>query len=354
MTERTGSALLEQHDPHDDHVQDGHSHDDHARDHAARGDRVEHASASRGHDHSGHHHHAHTFVPSRAFAFGILLNLGFVAVETTYGLLANSMALVADAGHNLSDVLGLGLSWGTMALARRRPTERHTYGLRGSTILASLGNALTLLFVTGGVAWESVRRLTHPAGEIGVRTVIVVALLGVAVNATSALALMRGRGEDLNVRSSFYHLASDAALALGVATTGVAILFTGWNWLDPIVSIALSIVILVGTWSLFKKSLDLALHAVPEGIDPRAVRTYLAAVPGVENVHDLHIWAMSTTETALTAHLIVTDTAARATLLSDICAELRRQFRIHHATLQLEAPEMGERCDKSAESHVCT
>jgi cobalt-zinc-cadmium efflux system protein len=263
------------------------------------------------------------------------------------------MALVADAGHNLSDVLGLGLSWGTMALAKRRPTEKHTYGFRGSTILASLANALALLFVTGGVAWESVRRLTEPQ-QIQERTVIIVALIGVAINATSALALMRGKGEDLNVRSAFLHLASDAALALGVAGTGVAIMFTGWNWLDPVVSIALSIVILVGTWSLFRRSLDLALHAVPDGIDPRAVRAYLVAIPGVESVHDLHIWGMSTTETALTAHLVIPGSSFQSNLLSTVCAELRQRFRIHHATLQVEAPDMEQPCDRGHETHACT
>jgi cobalt-zinc-cadmium efflux system protein len=308
----------------------------------------------RAHDHTHGHHHGHhhaAFQPTRAFAIGVFLNVGFVAVETVYGFLAHSMALVADAGHNLSDVLGLLLSWGATALARREPTERHTYGFRSSTILASLANALVLLFVTGGVAWESVRRIRAPA-EIHEETVIVVALLGVAINTVSALGFMSGQKSDLNLRSAFLHLASDAALALGVAASGALILFTGWVWLDPVVSLALSAVIVAGTWSLLRKSLDMALHAVPHEIDPRAVRGFLSGIPGVLDVHDLHIWGMSTTETALTAHLVMPGSSCHPNLLGEVCVALRDRFKIHHATLQVEAPEAEQPCAQGSRPHV--
>jgi cobalt-zinc-cadmium efflux system protein len=327
-------------DSHDHPHADGHRHD-HEQGHDAGHD----------HDHGHGHGHAQGFQPGRAFAIGVFLNLGFVVVEAIYGIIAHSMALVADAGHNLSDVLGLGLSWATMTLAQRRPTEKHTYGLRSSTILASLANALVLLFVTGGVAWESVRRLSE-SSQVHEKTVIAVALAGVAVNAISALGFMRGQHGDLNVRSAFLHLASDAALALGVAASGVVIMFTGWNRVDPIVSIALSIVILGGTLSLFRKSLDMALHAVPDGIDPRAVKSYLAGLPGVAEVHDLHIWGMSTTETALTAHLVMAPGASQPDPLAEVCAQLKSRFRIHHATLQLEPPGAEHACAQASEATV--
>ncbi len=291
------------------------------------------------HEHS-HGGHAHAHAPNefrRAFAIGVGLNLSFVAVETVYGILAHSMALVADAGHNLGDVLGLTLSWGAVVLARRKPTGRRTYGFRGTTILASLVNAVTLLFVTGGVAWESVKRLSAPE-SVAEKTVIVVALLGVVVNGVSALLFMSGGKRDLNVRSAFLHLASDAAISFGVALAGLCILATGWNWLDPVVSIVLSFVILVSTWSLLRRSMDLVLGAVPEGIDPDAVKEYLVKLKGVVEVHDLHIWAMSTTETALTAHLVIPGESCHPAFLGDVAKTLHDRFDIEHSTLQLEPP----------------
>jgi cobalt-zinc-cadmium efflux system protein len=298
------------------------------------------------HDHHSHadgHDHAPPKSFSRAFAVGVTLNLVFVVVEVVYGSLSHSMALVADAAHNMGDVLGLGLAWGASALARRRPSKRLTYGLRGSTILASLANALLLLFVTGGIAWESVTRILQPENVAG-RTVIVVSLVGVLINGTSALLFMAGRKGDLNVRSAFMHLASDAALALGVAVAGAVILFTGWRWLDPVVSIVLSLLIFWSTWSLLRASTSLALAAVPEGIDPDEVASYLRGLPGVKEVHDLHIWAMSTTDTALTAHLVMADTACHAGFLGDVCATLKKRFGIEHTTVQVEPEEAPTPC----------
>jgi cobalt-zinc-cadmium efflux system protein len=310
-----------------------------------------HDHARHGHEHQNGHgghggHGASADVPTGfrgPFAIGIALNLSFVIVETVYGILAHSMALVADAGHNLSDVLGLGLSWGAAVLARRAPTERRTYGLRGTTIVASLANALVLLFVTGGIAWESIKRLSAPAA-VSEKTVIAIALIGVVVNGGSALLFMTDRKSDLNVQSAFLHLASDAVIAVGVAAAGVCILFTGWNWLDPLVSIVLSIVILVSTWSLLRRSMDLVLAAVPEGIDPSAVKQFLMGLPAVSDVHDLHIWAMSTTEVALTAHLVTSDGSCGPEFLVDTCRHLQEKFRIGHTTLQLERANAPTPC----------
>jgi cobalt-zinc-cadmium efflux system protein len=341
---------MSEHDHEGDHHHahghgDGHEHEgahahpeDHGHDHEAS------------YGHGGHQHGAPSDF-SAAFAIGISLNLAFVVVETVYGILAHSMALVADAGHNLSDVLGLGLSWGATILAKRAPTIRRTYGLKASTILASLANALVLLFVTGGIAWESVRRLAEPA-NVSEKTVIVVALVGVAVNGVSALLFMSGSKGDLNIRSAFLHLASDAVLALGVAVAGGVILFTGWNWLDPVVSLVLSATILFSTWSLLRSSTDLALSAVPEHIKPEAVRQLLAELPGVQAVHDLHIWAISTTETALTVHLevpgtIACEASAKANKL------LRDRFGIGHCTIQVEASKAeGAHCSLAPDNVV--
>jgi cobalt-zinc-cadmium efflux system protein len=285
------------------------------------------------HDHD-HHGHAATSV-GRAFLVGITLNLAFVGVEVVFGLLAQSMALVADAAHNFGDVLGLGLSWGATALARLKPSSRRTFGFRRSTIVASAANALILLFVTGGLTWESIRRLVEPERPRGL-TMIVVAIVGAVVNGVSALLFMRDREKDLNLRSAFLHLASDAALAVGVAIAGGVILLTGWLWVDPLVSIVLALTILGGTWSLMSKSLNLMLDAVPERIDPEAVRAFLGKLPEVVEVHDLHIWAMSTTETALTAHLVMPDARCSPTFLSDACRQLHDRFGIAHSTLQID------------------
>jgi cobalt-zinc-cadmium efflux system protein len=305
---------------------------------------VVHPCSRMGHDHHHHHHGGpgggSTF--GRAFAVGISLNLTFVIVEVVYGILSHSVALLADAGHNFGDVLGLGLSWGATALATLKPSRRRTFGFRRTTIVASVANALILLFVTGGLTWESVRRLASPEPAQG-KTMIVVAIVGAFVNGASALLFLRGK-RDLNVRSAFVHLASDAVLAVGVAVAGGIIMLTGWLWVDPAVSIVLAVTILAGTWSLMKKSTNLVLDAVPDGIDPGAVKSFLAALPCVVEVHDLHIWAMSTTETALTAHLVMPKSSYKPTFLADTCRQLHDEFDIDHATLQVDPEEAPLPC----------
>ncbi|HUI99091.1 MAG TPA: cation diffusion facilitator family transporter, partial [Usitatibacter sp.] len=260
--------------------------------------------ATRDHDHDQGHGHAHRhgrhhrpIDASRAFAIGVALNLGFVIAEVAFGIWADSLALLADAGHNFGDVLGLAFAWGAAALATRRPSSRFTYGLRGSTILAALANAMLLLLATGGIAWEAILRLQAPT-PVSSATVISVATAGVAVNLGTALLFLRGRRGDLNVRTAFLHMAADALVSVGVIVAGVAMLYTGWLWLDPVASLAVALVILVGTWQLLRESVQLALQAVPAGVDAEAVRRHLCALPGVAQVHDLHIWGMSTTETA--------------------------------------------------------
>jgi len=324
-----------------------HDHD-HGHDHPPK-----HAAAPARHGHD-HHHHGHAHGPpghGRAFALGIGLNLAFVLVEVGSGLYAHSLALLADAGHNFGDVLGLGLAWGAAALAQRKPSVRRTYGLRRGTIVASVTNAVTLLFITGGLAWESVRRLFAPV-DVQSKVVIVVALLGTVLNVGAALPFLRGRDKDLNIKSAFSHLAADAALSLGVAVAGCIVLATGWAWVDPAMSIVLAVTILVGTWSLMRGSLDLMLDAVPEGIDPAAVRQFLCRLPGVVEVHDLHIWAMSTTETALTAHVVMPTTAHAPAFLSDACKAIHDEFGIAHTTLQVDHEEAPHPCSLSAEEAV--
>ncbi len=307
-----------------------------------------HGSHGSGHAH-GHDHGPQSY--DRAFFVGIALNLAFVVVEVTYGVLGHSVALIADAGHNLGDVLGLALAWGATALARVKPSKRRTFGFRRSTIVASVANALILLFVTGGLAWESVRRLFTPERPAGV-TMIVVSILGALVNGLSALLFLRGRKRDLNLRSAFVHLASDAALAVGVAVAGGLILLTGWTWLDSAASLALAVTILVGTWSLMRKSLDLMLDAVPENIDPEKVKGFLGHLPGVVEVHDLHIWAMSTTETALTAHLVMPANANLPTFLASACRDLHDRFDIDHSTLQIDPHEAPSPCALASEESL--
>lgn len=291
------------------------------------------------HDHSGHDHaHGHHHGPvdyGRAFAIGVALNLAYVAAEVTAGLLANSVALLADAAHNLSDVLGLMLAWGATVLAKRGPSRRFTYGLRSSSILAALANGAFLLLVTGGIAWEAIQRFQEPAPIAGA-TVIWVAALGVAVNTGTAMLFMSGRKQDLNIRGAYLHMAADAAVSLGVVVAGIGIVYTGWLWLDSAVSLAISAVIVIGTWSLLRDSVRLALNAVPEGIEIETVRAYLSGLAGVVEVHDLHIWGMSTTETALTAHLVMPQGHPGDDFLADVCTRLQNDYRIGHATIQLE------------------
>jgi cobalt-zinc-cadmium efflux system protein len=283
----------------------------------------------------GHGHDHGTANYGRAFAIGVALNLAFVIAEVIYGRLAHSLALVADAGHNLSDVLGLVLAWGAIMLSRRSPTKERTYGFRRSSILAALINAAVLLISVGAIAWEAIGRLSTPNAVEG-KTVIWVAAVGILINAATALMFMRGRKNDLNIRGAFVHMAADAVIALGVVITGFIMLYTGWLWLDPVASLIIVLLVVHGTWGLLRDSVNLALDAVPEGIDVEGVKEYLAGLPTCVEVHDLHIWGMSTTEAALTAHLVMAQSACDDALLAQTAKELHEKFGVEHTTLQVE------------------
>lgn len=296
------------------------------------------------------HHHNHSHAPTnynRAFIIGIILNVGFVVIEAVFGFLTNSLALLADAGHNLSDVLGLLLAFGASWLTRRRPTQRYTYGLRRSSIMAALLNASFLLVAMGAIAIEAIQRFRNP-NPVNGNTVIIVALIGIVINSVTALLFMSGRERDLNIKGAFLHMAADAVVSAGVVLAGIAILTTGWLWFDPVVSLIIVVVIVVGTWNLLKDAVNLALDAVPEGIDPQAVRTYLSELSGVVGVHDLHIWAMSTTETALTAHLVMLTGNPGDGFLSRISMELHDNFGIEHSTIQVETGNFLRPCDQKS------
>ena len=299
----------------------------------------------------GHHGHAHPTGHGRAFAVGITLNLLFVFTEATYGWLANSLSLLADAGHNLGDVLGLALAWAATVLVRRLPTRRRTYGLSRSSILAALANGLLLIFASGAIALEAIFRLQSPP-PVASDTIIVVAAIGIAVNGISAWLFHRGSQDDLNVRGAFLHLAADAAVSAGVVVAALVMRQTGWLWLDPLASLLISLVIVAGSWGLLRDSMNLALDAVPAHIDPVAVEAYLAALPGVRQVHDLHIWAMSTTEAALTVHLVKPDAVVDDSLLSRIHAELRERFGIGHSTVQFELGDRAHPCGQEGEDSL--
>ena len=297
------------------------------------------------HSHHNHHDHAHgAFDPTqRAFAVGVSLNLIFVVVEIYYGFHANSLALLADAGHNFSDVIGLLIAWGALLLAKRKPSERFTYGLRSSTIMAALVNSMLLLVAVGGIVWEAAHRMTAPE-QVNGTTMIWVALLGVFINIGTALMLQHGSKHDINVRGAFLHMLADAAVSVGVVIAGLGMLWLGWQWLDGAVSILIAVVILWSTWGLFSESISLSLHAVPTQIDVLAVRDYLAKLPGVSEVHDLHIWAMSTTEIALTVHLLIPSGHPGDGFLHDASDGLDQRFHIHHATLQIEVGNSAVSC----------
>ncbi|EFO80262.1 cation diffusion facilitator family transporter [Oscillochloris trichoides DG-6] len=302
------------------------------------------------HDHGhGHHHHHHAPTHfDRAFAIGVGLNLTFVVIEFGFGIVAGSLALLSDAWHNLSDVLGLLLAWGALALSRRLPTVRHTYGLRRSTILAALANAALLLIAIGGIAWEAVQRLVTPDDVPGM-TLVIVAGIGIAINALTAWLFARGGQEDLNIRGAFLHMVADALISLGVVVAGLLIMFTGWAWIDPLVSLIIVVVIGWGTWGLARDSVDLALDGVPGSVDPVAVRNYLNTLPGVREVHDLHIWALSTTEPALTVHLVVEPQIAGDALLAQVRTHLHDTFGIEHVTIQLEVGDPNYPCQHCPE-----
>jgi cobalt-zinc-cadmium efflux system protein len=300
------------------------------------------------HHHHGHGHHDHVAAgQERAFALGVGLNLAYVAVEAAFGFVAGSLALLADAGHNLSDVLGLLLAWGAVRLSRRPPTPRRSYGWRRSSILAALGNAALLLVAVGGIAWEAIGRFAEP-GPVATGTVLWVAAVGLVVNTGTALLFLRGRKTDLNIRGAFLHMAADAAVTLGVILAALLIAATGWHWLDPAVALVIAAVILVGTWGLLRDSLGLALDMVPPGIDPEAVARFLAAQPGVRELHDLHIWALGTTETALTVHLVRPGAAdPDDAFLATLRRGLHERFGIEHATVQVEAGDPAHPCPQA-------
>ena len=298
--------------------------------------------------HSGHGDAPTDF--GRAFAIAACLNITLVVAQVVFGVLANSVALIADAGHNLGDVLGLLLAWGAHGMARWQPTKRYTYGFRSASILAALFNGIVLMVATGAIGWEALRRLAGTA-DVGGVTVMIVAAIGIVVNGISAWLLMAGRKGDLNVRGAFLHLLGDAAISFGVVVAGAVIYLTGWNRLDPLASLVISALIVWGTWGLLREAIMMSLAAVPEGVDPSSVESYLGSLPGVAEVHDLHIWAMSTTETAMTAHLVRPGAGLDDRLLHEICHELDRRFSISHATLQVESGDTEHAC-RLAPDHV--
>jgi len=298
----------------------------------------QHQHGAGDHGHAEHHsHHAHDDAATRgkAFAIAVGLNLAFVIVEFAFGIASNSTALTADAGHNLSDVLGLLLAWCAAALSRRAPNERYTYGMRSTSILAAVANAVLLLVACGAIAWEAIGRFEQPPQVVG-STVTVVAAVGILVNGLSAWLFAKGRDGDLNVRAAFLHMAADAGISLGVVITGLAMMRTGWMWLDPLASLAVVMIVVYGTWGLLRESIELALHAAPQRVDLAAVESYLASVTGVTAVHDLHVWGMSTTECALTVHLVIPGGYPGDAFVDGIAEELRHRFGIQHATLQVE------------------
>ncbi len=308
-------------------------------------DRHDHARNAHDHGGSGRHDHqagaggGHSHAPTEfgaRFAIAAALNIALVVAQIVYGILAHSMALLADAGHNAGDVIGLLLAWAALGIGGRPPTGRYTFGFGSASILAALMNGVILLVATGAIAWEAVRRIGEPLA-VGGATVMAVAAIGVVVNGVSAWLLAERGGRDLNVRGAILHLVGDAAVSVGVIVAGAAILWTGWNWLDPVASLVVSAAIVWSTAGFLAETMRLSLAAVPDAIDPTAVRTYLGSLPGVSEVHDLHIWAMSTTETALTAHLVRPRAGLDDGLLAGACDELAKRFGIHHVTLQVEA-----------------
>lgn len=300
------------------------------------------SSHGHSHDHSGHHHAAPTDF-GRAFIIAIALNTVFVAVEFSYGFIANSTALMADAGHNLSDVLGLILAWGAAILAKKAPSDRYTYGLRSTSILAALANAMFLLVACGAIAWEAILRFSHPPVVAGL-TVTVVAAIGILINGISAWLFVKGSKGDLNIRGAYMHMAADAVISFGVVVSGIIMIFTGWYWLDPVVSMVITAIIVLGTWGLLRDSVQLALSAVPAHIEVSKVDAFLRQCTGITDIHDLHIWGMSTTESALTVHLVMPNGNPSDAFLDEISHTLKEQFSIHHSTLQVEQGTTHHHC----------
>ena len=307
------------------------SHDHHHHDHGGH-------AHDHGHDHSHGLGHAHVHAPAsfgRAFAIGISLNTALVVAEAVYGYIGNSTALLADAGHNLSDVLGLIVAWGASIAARRAPSGRFTYGLRASTILAALANAVFLLVATGAIGWEAILRLREPEPIAG-GTVMVVAGIGILVNGFTAMLFARGRKDDINIEGAYLHMAADAAVSLGVVVSAALIIWTGWLWLDPVTSLAICAAILWSTTSLLRGSIDMSMAAAPKGTNLAAIKAFLLERPGVSGIHDLHVWPISTTETALTCHLVMPAGTTGDAFLMETAQLLKTSFRIGHTTLQVE------------------
>ena len=294
--------------------------------------------------------HRHRQVPpdfNRAFAMGVALNVVFVIIEVFYGVLSDSLALLTDAGHNMSDVLGLLLAWGAVVLARKRPSSRRTYGFSRATIIASLFSGLLLMGAVGAIGWEAANRLMEPPEPAG-KTIMIVAAIGVLVNTVTALFFLSGKDSDLNIRGAFLHMAADAVVSLGVVVSGALILFYGFNWIDPVISLVIAAVIFLSTWGLLRDSLNLAVDAVPKNVDPDAVREYLSGLPGVLRLHDLHIWPMSTIDTALTAHLVMSTMPDSDRFVNEVAHLLADSFSINHATIQLERHDSDIICYQSA------
>lgn len=335
-------------DHHHDHAVHDHAAHDHHHDDAAPGRGRGHAHHDHdhhhGHDHGhSHAHHGHSHAPAdfgRAFLVGIVLNTGFVIVEAAFGLWGNSMALLADAGHNLSDVLALIVAWVAARASARPPSPRFTYGLAGTSILAALFNAVFLLVAVGAIALEAVQRLFAPEPVAGL-TMVVVAGIGIAINGATAMLFHRGHGDDLNIRGVYLHMLTDAAISAGVVIAGLGVLATGLAWIDPVVSLVVAALIVWSTWGLLTESSALSVAAVPAGIDPAAVRAHLAALPGVSNLHDLHVWGLSTTSAALTAHLVMPEGHPGDAFLEAAADGLRSRFGIGHVTLQVETDGDG-------------
>jgi cobalt-zinc-cadmium efflux system protein len=323
-------------------------HPDHGHDHGHDGHRgCSHASApasQHGHSGHGHHHHGDPKKQGHAFVIAIVLNSVFVAFEFIYGFIANSTALMADAGHNLSDVLGLVLAYAAIWLARKPPSQRYTYGLHGSSILAALGNAMLLFVACGAIGWEALQRLAHPPAVTST-VVMSVAGIGIVINGLSAWLFLSGSKGDLNIRGAYLHMVADAAVSLGVVLSGLLMLYTGWYLVDPLMSLAVVAVILSSSWALMRESLQLAMNAVPPHIDPVAVARHLRDVPGVQDIHDLHVWALSTTASALTVRLVMPSGHPGDAELTKISQQLHENFGIQHSTLQVAL---------IAEAHTCS
>ena len=310
-------------------------------------------SAAHDHHHDHGHAHSHGHSPAaynRAFALGIGLNIAFVIIEAFYGWRAGSLALLADAGHNLSDVAGLLLAWCAAFAGRINPDARHTYGWQRASILAAFANAILLLVAMGSLLWEAAHRLHSPAPTDGL-TILIVAGIGMVVNGATAALFMAGRAHDINLRGAFLHMTADALVSLGVVVAGALYMWRGWAWLDPVTSMVIAVVIIIGTWGLFRQSLHLLFDGVPEGIDLAAVDTWLRHQPGVTGVHDLHVWAMSTTGIALTAHLVMPAGHPGDAFFEHVAHALRDEFGITHPTLQIERADSNHGCESQGAGH---